>query len=111
MSNSYTREEKVAIIVDITKKLHTFPSKQGGTMNLMNQNYLFVSEFKRITREWINNQNQEIGIQSKSRKNTTVGDNLDVSGPHKTRIYLAFRVTTSRRLILGFGLGCWSCKC
>lgn len=60
MSNSYTREEKVAIIVDITKKLHTFPSKQGGTMNLMNQNYLFVSEFKRITREWINNQNHEI---------------------------------------------------
>ena len=58
MSNSYTREEKVTIIVDITKKLHTFPSRQGGTMNLMNQNYLFVSEFKRITREWINNENQ-----------------------------------------------------
>jgi len=60
MSNSYTREEKVAIIVDITKKLHTFPSRQGGTMNLINQNYLFVSEFKRITREWINNENQEL---------------------------------------------------
>ena len=60
MNNSYTREEKIAIIVEITKKLHTFPSTQGNTMNLMNLNYSFVPEFKRITREWINNENQEV---------------------------------------------------
>lgn len=57
---SYSREEKVAIIVDITKKLYTFPSNDGNTMNLMNRNYLFVPEFKRITREWINNENREL---------------------------------------------------
>ena len=60
MNTSYSREEKIAIIVDITKKLRDFPSTQGGTINIMNRNYIFVSEFKRITREWINNENQEL---------------------------------------------------
>lgn len=59
MSNSYSKGEKVQFIVDIAKKLQTFPSRGGNTINLYNDQYLFVEEFKKITNQWINEENSE----------------------------------------------------
>tara|TARA_B100000424_G_scaffold89018_1_gene66613 strand:- start:3887 stop:4153 length:267 start_codon:yes stop_codon:yes gene_type:complete len=51
--------EKIQIVVDITKKLVNFPSSQGGSINLLNKNYLYVERFKQITRKWINTEYSE----------------------------------------------------
>ena len=59
METTYSKGEKVRIIVDITKKLKSFPSKEGGTMNLYNEQYLFVEDFIRITRQWIEEEGSE----------------------------------------------------
>ena len=59
MSNLYSKEEKVKIIVDIAKKLKAFPSRGGGTINLYNDQYLFIEEFKKITNKWINEEGSE----------------------------------------------------
>ena len=59
MENTYSKGEKVKIIVDITKKLKSFPSKEGGTMNLYSEQYLFIEDFKRITRQWIEEEGSE----------------------------------------------------
>ena len=56
MYEYYSKQEKVAIIVDIAKKLKTFPTSTGGTKNLYNDNYLFLDRFKKITMDWINNE-------------------------------------------------------
>ena len=56
MVDFYTKEEKVAIVIDIIKKLVNFPSKNGDTVNLYNSNYLYVERFKKITNDWINNE-------------------------------------------------------
>tara|TARA_B100001093_G_C26461508_1_gene856641 strand:- start:364 stop:651 length:288 start_codon:yes stop_codon:yes gene_type:complete len=59
MNNNYSQVEKISIIVDITKKLMNFPSSQGGNINLLNKNYLYVNRFKEITRKWINTEHSE----------------------------------------------------
>lgn len=59
MSNLYSKEEKVKIIVDIAKKLKEFPSVGGGTINLYNDQYLFIEDFKKITSRWINEEGSE----------------------------------------------------
>lgn len=53
---NYSREEKVAVIVDICKKLQNFPGK-NGSVNFYNNNYTFLKEFKEITNRWINEEN------------------------------------------------------
>ena len=52
----YSRDEKVIIVVDISKKLKNFPGKHG-TINLYNDQYLFFEKFKEITNTWINTEN------------------------------------------------------
>ena len=56
---NYTREEKVKIIVDIAKNLKNFPAKNGGTVNLYNNEYTFLEKFKSITMQWIQTDNSE----------------------------------------------------
>lgn len=55
----YNKEEKVAIVVDIVKKLKTFPQKHGGTIDLYNNQYSFVEKFKAITMDWIKTDQSE----------------------------------------------------
>ena len=44
---NYTREEKVKIIVDIAKNLKSFPAKNGGSVNLYNDEYTEINrEYK-----------------------------------------------------------------
>ena len=59
MTNIYSKGEKVKIIVEIINKLKTFPSKTGEPINLYNDEYLFVDEFNKITRRWINEESSE----------------------------------------------------
>ncbi len=59
MSNLYSKGEKVQFIVDIAKKLQMFPSHGGGTINLYNDQYLFIDEFKKITNRWIHEEGSE----------------------------------------------------
>ena len=52
----YSKEEKVKIIVDIIKKLKTFPTKNGSTIDLYNKEYKYVEKFKTISMNWVNNE-------------------------------------------------------
>ena len=51
---SYSKSDKVKIIVDITKQLKLFPSANGGTIDIYNDEYTYIDEFKKITNKWIN---------------------------------------------------------
>tara|TARA_X000000950_G_scaffold100480_2_gene127018 strand:+ start:7307 stop:7591 length:285 start_codon:yes stop_codon:yes gene_type:complete len=55
----YSKEEKVKIIVDIIKKLKTFPTKNGSTIDLYNKEYNFVEKFKTISMNWVNTEHSE----------------------------------------------------
>jgi len=55
----YSKEEKIAAVVNIVKKLKSFPAKSGGTIDLYNEEYSYVTEFKDITMKWINRDNSE----------------------------------------------------
>ena len=55
----YSKEEKVKIIVDIIKKLKTFPTKNGSTIDLYNKEYKYVEKFKTISMNWVNTEHSE----------------------------------------------------
>lgn len=48
-----TKIERVTIVVDIMKKLKNFKGKRGETIDLYNDMYSFVTEFKDITKQYI----------------------------------------------------------
>ena len=48
-----TKMERVTIVVDIMKKLKNFKGKRGETIDLYNDMYSFVTEFKDITKQYI----------------------------------------------------------
>ena len=56
----YTKQEKLTFILDIVKKLKTFPSRNNTTINLYNDRYLFVERFKKIYNEWLNDDNSDL---------------------------------------------------
>ena len=51
----YTQEEKVAICTDIGINLKEFENGNGVKVNLFNDSYSFVSELKKLFREYIYN--------------------------------------------------------
>lgn len=48
-----TKIERVGIVVDIMKKLKNFKGKRGEIIDLYNDMYSFVTEFKEITKLYI----------------------------------------------------------
>ena len=50
----YSKDDKVRFIVDIVKRLKTFPAVNGGTIDIYNDEWSYVGEFKKITKRWIN---------------------------------------------------------
>ena len=55
----YLKKDKVKIVVDIVRKLKTFPSKSGNTIDLYQDCYPFKERFKNITNRWINEPNSK----------------------------------------------------
>ena len=49
----YTQDERVKIVLDIAKKLKCYPGKNGEIVNLYNDEYSFIPEFKKICNEYI----------------------------------------------------------
>ena len=49
----YTQSEKVKIVVDIVNKLKTFPTVNGGTINLYNDQYTYLEKWKEICQTYI----------------------------------------------------------
>ena len=50
----YSKRDKINKILEIVKKLKTFPATNGSTINLYSDHYNFYDEFKYITNKWIN---------------------------------------------------------
>jgi hypothetical protein len=48
-----TKLERLEIVLDIAKKLKNFQGKRGEIINLYDEQYSFVSEFKKITKQYI----------------------------------------------------------
>lgn len=53
-----TREERLAIVLDIAKKLKNYVLSNGGTMNLYEDHYSFVPELKQIFNDYIKQDNE-----------------------------------------------------
>ena len=54
MTNYYSRNERLEIVLNIVKKLKNYELKNGSTINLYNENLCsFVKEFKEITKKYI----------------------------------------------------------
>ena len=51
--DTYSKEEKVSICIEIAKKLKEFEGK-NGKVNLFNEIYSFVPELKKIFKDYIN---------------------------------------------------------
>jgi hypothetical protein len=49
----YSQEERLKIVLDIVYKLKNFKGTGGQSVNLYNDSYTFISEFKKITNEYI----------------------------------------------------------
>lgn len=56
---SYSSQEKLLIILDISKKLTSFPGRSGTIVDLYNGPYTFMKKFKEITNKWIKEDNSE----------------------------------------------------
>jgi hypothetical protein len=48
-----TRLERLNIVLDIAKKLKNFEGKRGEIIDLYNDQYSFITEFKKITKQYI----------------------------------------------------------
>lgn len=48
-----TKLERLNIVLDIAKKLKNFEGKRGEIINLYDDQYSFISEFKKITKQYI----------------------------------------------------------
>jgi len=57
----YSQNERIKIVVDIVKKLVNY-STEGGIINLYNDEYSYVKEFKQITNDYIHNEKTYSGI-------------------------------------------------
>ena len=60
-SNNYTKEERLKIIIDIINNLKNF-NLNNEIINLYNENYSFINEFKIITRRYISEGSKEKGF-------------------------------------------------
>ena len=57
----YSQNERIKIVLDIVKKLVNY-STEGGIINLYNDEYSYVKEFKQIKNDYIHNEKTYYGI-------------------------------------------------
>ena len=56
----YSKKERLEMILDITKKLKNFKCKNGEILNLYDNSYSFIIEFKKICNEYINQDDDNV---------------------------------------------------
>jgi hypothetical protein len=57
----YSASEKIEIVLDIINKLKNFKGKNKTKINLYNDNYSFVPEFRKICNDYIRSTNEYRG--------------------------------------------------
>jgi negative regulator of genetic competence, sporulation and motility len=57
----YSQNERIKIVIDIVKKLVNYKT-ENGIVNLYNDEYSYVSEFKKISNDYIHNEKTYSGI-------------------------------------------------
>jgi negative regulator of genetic competence, sporulation and motility len=57
----YSQNERIKIVIDIVKKLVNYKT-ENGIVNLYNDEYSYVSEFKKISNDYIYNEKTYSGI-------------------------------------------------
>jgi|TARA_Y100000389_G_C16987172_1_gene283114 hypothetical protein len=61
MTNYNNKSDRLAIVLDIAKKLKNYKLKNGSTLNLYNHELCsFVEEYKKITNEYIKQDEDDI---------------------------------------------------
>lgn len=83
MNNYYSIQERLEIVLNITKKLKNYELKTGKTINLYNDNLCeFIKEFKTITYNYIkqdeNNLKEFKGILKFTEINKIIEYNLPI---------------------------------
>jgi hypothetical protein len=56
MSEYYSAEERLKIVLDITKKLKYYEGKDGQIINLYSDEYSYCPQFKKIINDYIANE-------------------------------------------------------
>ena len=49
----YTQADKIKMVIDIVNKLKNFPTVNGGTIDLYNDQYSYVEKWKEISQTYI----------------------------------------------------------
>lgn len=74
----YTKRERLQIVLDICKKLKNYKLKDGNTINLYNENLCdFITKFKAITREYINQQEDNLKEFAGKLNFTEIGKTIE----------------------------------
>lgn len=74
----YNKKERLQIVLDICKKLKNYKLKDGNTINLYNENLCeFITEFKAITREYINQEEDNLKEFAGKLSFTEIGKTIE----------------------------------
>jgi len=60
----YTQAEKIKMVIDIVNKLKNFPTVNGGTIDLYNDQYSYVEKWKEISQTYIHLRTFKMGQKS-----------------------------------------------
>ena len=62
MSKKLTQKERLEIVLDIVKKLKFYIVPDGSIINLYDEQYSFITEFKKIINEYIKQEQDYKGV-------------------------------------------------
>ena len=72
-TDKLTQKERLEVILDIVKKLKFYVATNGSIINLYNDEYTFVQEFKKISNEYIQQDDNNV----KEYKGTLLFEEID----------------------------------
>ena len=87
MNNYYSIQERLEIVLNITKKLKNYELKTGKTINLYNDNLCeFIKEFKTITNNYIKQNENDLKEFKGTLKFTEINKTIEYIFPIKKNV-------------------------
>jgi hypothetical protein len=82
----YSQEERLKIVLDIVYKLKNFKGTGEQSVNLYNDSYTFIIEFKKITNEYIKQDENNLKEFKGKLKFEEIGKNIEYIFPVDKRV-------------------------
>ena len=81
----YTKKERLEIVLDIAKKLKNFKCKNGEIMNLYDDCYSFIIEFKKICNDYVNQEDDKVIEYKGELEFEEIGKRIEYMFPAKNK--------------------------